>query len=354
MYWLEITVLHGRCDSFVVETNVHYPTDINLLYDAMRKVIFLTADLSERYGLSDWRQNKYNMNHIKRLMRTAQNRKRCHGKTEEQQEECEKKMKQAHREYIKVAQNYLEKAGITIKMLEKQGLREITDSLSIENIHYFVAHAERQINQIDRRVLRGEAIPHHEKVFSIFEPHTEWICKGKAGVPVELGLRVCVMEDQYQFILHHEVMEKQTDDQLAVPMVQKSKERFPNLKITSFDKGFHSGENQKLLSEILNVVALPRKGRLSQQAKAIEASEEFRDARRRHSAVESAINALEVHGLDRCPDHGIDGFKRYIALAVVTRNIHRMGAILKNHEQKIEARKRKKYFNHDGTFKVAA
>ena len=58
----------------------------------------------------------------------------------------------------------------------------------------------------------------------------------------------------------------------------------------------------------------------------------FVNARRAHSAVESAINRLEVQGLDRCPDHGIDGFKRYVALAVVTRNIHRIGAILAQRE----------------------
>lgn len=70
--------------------------------------------------------------------------------------------------------------------------------------------------------------------------------------------------------------------------------------------------------------------------------------------VESAINALEVHGLDMCPDHGIDGFKRYVALAVVARNIHRIGTILKNREQKIEARRQEKYLNRNGTYKLAA
>jgi len=52
----ESEALRGRCDSFVVETNVHYPTDINLLYDAMRKVIGLTANLCNHHGVSDWRQ----------------------------------------------------------------------------------------------------------------------------------------------------------------------------------------------------------------------------------------------------------------------------------------------------------
>ena len=74
----------------------------------------------------------------------------------------------------------------------------------------FIDHGWRQIDQIRRRVIEDERIPHEEKVFSVFEEHTEWVSKGKAGVPVELGLRVCVLEDQFGFILHHRVMEQQT------------------------------------------------------------------------------------------------------------------------------------------------
>ena len=84
----------------------------------------------------------------------------------------------------------------------------------------------------------------------------------------------------------------------------------------------------------MKLVALPRKGKRSQQAQAIEYADDFVKARRQHSAVESAINALEVHGLDRCPDRGLAGFKRYVALAVVGRNIHRIGAILREEEIK--------------------
>jgi len=65
--------------------------------------------------------------------------------------------------------------------------------------------------RFEEEFVLDEKIPHEEKVFSIFEPHTEWISKGKAGVPQELGLQVCVLKDQYGFILHHLVMEQQTD-----------------------------------------------------------------------------------------------------------------------------------------------
>ncbi len=49
-------VLRGRCDSYVVETDVHYPTDINLLWDAIRKVIVMVARLCMAVGGSGWRQ----------------------------------------------------------------------------------------------------------------------------------------------------------------------------------------------------------------------------------------------------------------------------------------------------------
>lgn len=83
---------------------------------------------------------------------------------------------------------------------------------------------------------------------------------------------------------------------------------------------------------------------LSVTRQAVEADPDFIRLRRRHSAVESAINALESHGLDRCPDHGLDGFKRYVALAVVARNIQRLGAILQE-----QARRR-----HRGPYRKAA
>lgn len=201
-------------------------------------------------------------------------------------------------------------------------------------LHGYIGHAERQIDQIRRRVILDEKIPHGEKVFSIFEPHTEWISKGKAGVPVELGLRVCVLEDRMGFILHHRVMQKETDDQVAVPMISECKERFPTLRLCSFDKGFHSPQNQIKLKTELEKVVLPKKGRLSARDKERETDPEFLHARQQHSAVESAINALGVHGLDMCPDHGIEGFKRYVALAVVARNIQRLGAIIRSLEKK--------------------
>ena len=133
----------------------------------------------------------------------------------------------------------------------------------------------------------------------------------------------------------------------------QAKQRFPKLNVCSFDKGFHSKDNQAALKAQLDLVVLPRKGKLSQVAKEEEQAPEFVKARRAHSAVESAINGLGVHGLDVCPDHGIEGFKRYVALAVLTRNIHRIGAIVWNQDME-RAQRKSRYADPDKPVKLAA
>jgi len=125
-------------------------------------------------------------------------------------------------------------------------------------------------------------------------------------------------------------------------MIKAGKSKHSQLSTCSFDKGFHSPDNQTELAKLLETVALPRKGKLSKIAKAKEHTKAYRQAKDKHSAVESAINALEIHGLDRCPDHGIVGFKRYAALAVVARNIQRLGVILLGKEIKAIVRKNKR------------
>ncbi len=237
-------------------------------------------------------------------------------------------IKQAHRDYLAAGLIQLQRAVSTGSELGG------SNPLLLDKLNHYVAHAEVQMDQIRRRVLNEEIIPHAEKVFSIFQPHTEWISKGKAGVPVELGLKVCIIEDQYRFILHHQVMENVTDSDIAISIIEETKKRFPNLRAISYDKGFHSPDNQIGLKKLLEKVILPKKGKLSKTDKAHESEPEFRKLRRQHSAVESAINALEVHGLDICPDHGIKGFRRYVALAVLARNIHRFGVLLSHQDAK--------------------
>ncbi|MGB5747771.1 MAG: ISNCY family transposase [Desulfobacterales bacterium] len=332
--------LQGSCDSFVVETDVHYPTDTNLLFDATRKMISLIAIICSEVGITAWRQSHHNIIQVKRLLRGIQKLKRSTSKDEAKKQKRDKFIVTEHQNYIDVCQGFVLRGKETIRILRELGIVSVTQDLRLSTIEEYIRHAERQIDQIHTRVVLDERIAHGEKVFSIFEPHTEWISKGKAGVPQELGLKVCVLKDQYGLILHHRVMQQQTDDKVAVAMVEGAKDRFENLVGCSFDKGFYSPDNKSRLANVLDYVILPQKGRLSAKDKQIEHSEEFIESRRKHSAVESSINALENHGLDRCLDHGLHGFERYVALSVLARNIQILGHLLQ--QKKLKQQKRRK------------
>jgi hypothetical protein len=317
--------LHGRCDSFVVETDVHYPTDINLLFDAIRKLLVLITGVCGRVGIPGWRQSAHNIRKIKKLFRKAQKMKRSTSKNPAKQAERQLVIKAAHQGYLEVVESFLKKIRQTMTLL-RDG--KLVREQELQELERFLKHAERQIDQIRRRVLEGAIIPHNEKVFSVFEEHTEWICKGKAGVPQELGLRVCILEDQYGFLLYHQVMQHQTDEAVAISMVHETQGRFAGLRSCSFDQGFYTPQNRQQLDEMLDLPILPKKGRLSEADRARQFADAFIQGRQQHPAVESGIHALENHGLDRCPDHGLTGFTRYVALAVVARNLQILGHLV--------------------------
>lgn len=317
--------LNARVDSFVVETDVHFPTDVSLLYDSTRKMLELCGRLCEQCDVSEWRQFGYHISKFKSQCRTIQKIKHSTSKDEQKRNDKEDELVGAYEVLAEMATDYMNRVKRTRDSICDDSR---VNTNNVNELDAYIQHTERQIGQIIRRVVEGEVIPHAEKVFSIFEPHTEWISKGKAGVPVELGLRVCVVEDQHGFILHHHVMVKETDDQVAVEVAKHTKSEYPQVKSFSYDKGFHSPSNQKELRDLVDLVVLPKKGKLSEKRRSEESEPEFKRLRRKHSAVESAINALEVHGLDYCPDHGLVGFERYVAMAVLARNVHHIGAIL--------------------------
>ena len=95
------------------------------------------------------------------------------------------------------------------------------------------------------------------------------------------------------------------DEKTAIDMVRKAKKKFSDMASCSFDKGFYTPDNRDRLNEITDHVVLPKKGKLSVKDKEIQGTKFFIEQRKKHSAVESSINALENHGLDRCLDHGI-------------------------------------------------
>ena len=238
--------LRGRCDSFVVETDVHYPTDVNLLWDAMRCLLRETGRAARRHGVSGWRQWRHQSRLVRRLFNRVRGTRRA------------QRFPVRVKAYLARCGELSARASTAVEALRASG-----DGASCEAIEGFIAHARRQMDQVERRLLLGETIPHEEKVFSIFEPHTRWVSKCKAGTPVELGVPVALIEDQHRFILHHEVLWDGSDLKAAVPMVKAAQERFCDLRVCSFDRNFHSRDNRVRLDDLLDLNVLPKKGYMS-------------------------------------------------------------------------------------------
>ena len=254
----------------------------------MRGLLRSTGRSTGKHGVGGWRQWRQLTRRVRRRFQAVRETRRAKGPQV--------------RAYLRTCRILVGRAESSLKELQAVGLAK----KKVKKIEGFIGHAQRQIEQVDRRLLQGETIPHEENVFSVFEEHTRWISKGKAGVAVELGVPVCVVEDQHRFVLHHEVMWKGSDVDVAVPMIRETQKRYPTLKACSFDRGFHSPGNRVGLDRLLERNALPGKGKLSKANREREAAAAFREARRQHPAVESAINHLEHHGLDRVRSRGAD------------------------------------------------
>ena len=223
-------------------------------------------------------------------------------------------------------------ARMQVSLAELRSLGASTDKIEM-----YLDHAVRQIDQVARRLIKKEVIPHEEKVFSVHEPHTRWINKGKAGVKAELGLPVCYLEDQHQFILHHQVLHEGVESDMIVEFVEQAQRRYPTLDLMSTDRGYWSPRNRAKLDQMLKVNALPKKGGKSKADRARESAPDIAEARRQHPAIESAINNLNHRGLRRVRTHDAEGFVRTVALGVVAANVHRLGQIVKAQRRQYEA-----------------
>jgi len=307
-----------------LQTNVHFPTDLNLLWDALRKCLDAVKIIqSQDYGVKGWRK-------IKELRKRVKSQYRSTSQQVFKGKNIENK--------IASVKAYLEIA----RQLHNRFSDVKTDVDSILALHHFNSYVGKFIDQIDRRILQGQLIPSEEKVYSIFEPHTEWLNKGKSNPSVELGLNVLITTDQNHLIVDYKVLEKQQDVVQIEPLCKRLKKLYPETKIKSHsvDKGFYSKNNKEIMETLVENVVMPKKGKLNKLEALQEGSEEFKKIRNAHSAVESNINMLEHHGLNRCPDKGLNGLKRYVGLSVLAYNLHIIG----NHLIAKERLKQKKKF----------
>ena len=320
----ETAALRLKTDSFVVESNVHFPTDYNLLWDSARKCIETVCVFLGKYKhLQGWRKIKSWKYELKGLMRELGKVTASGGKGKEQRE-------------AKAARSYINKATALYAKLEKElpqlPIADDQDLALVVSLEYFMQLLYKHIDLVERRIIKGETIPHGEKIFSIFETYTEWIKKGKSRPSVELGKKLAITTDQFDLIVDYQVMEHEQDRDIVIALADRILAKY-KIESWSFDKAYWGKENKQLLQLEVPKVIMPKLGKRNKQEEAEETSRPFRRLKNKHSAIESNINELENRGLDRCPNRGYPHFKNYISLGICAYNLKKMGAKLLEEER---------------------
>lgn len=314
----EKTALRLKSDSFVVESNVHFPTDYTLLWDCARKCLDAVSCFLDKYDadtIHQWRKLPNWRYEIKGLMRELGKASVSGGKNKQS------RLIFTAKKYLTKARALLEKLNTTLPELPQNDMQDVSLVITLE---HFVILMDKHIDLVDRRILKGETIPHEEKMFSVFETYTEWVKKGKSRPNVELGKKLLITTDQCDLIVDYQILNEQQDRDVVIELADRVLAK-NSVASWSFDKGFWAKENKELLQLEVPVVIMPKLGKLTQNEKEEENSRSFKRLKNKHSAIESNINELENRGLDRCPDRGIAHFKRYISLGVSAYNLKKIG-----------------------------
>ncbi len=321
--------IHAKSDTYVLETNVHFPTDLNLLWDACRKCLVLLPRLAQHLEHSGWRKAYTWRKQLKTLLRTCGTI--SHGGGAKKRE----RLDAAVTAYLQKAYAVEQKVFASLLLLRPQTCSLLEQNILAE-VEYYHEMLIKHLDLIDRRVLQGETIPPADKLLSLFEPHTEWINKGKVAPAVELGHKLLITTDQYSLILDYKIMTQSSDVKETLPLADRLLARLGDGQIQSWsvDKGFSAQQDRELLELFIPEVIMPQKGRRSQADQARETQPTFRRLRQQHSAIESDIKALEHHGLNRCPDKGWAGFQRYVGLGILAYNLHKIGHRLLEHDRR--------------------
>ena len=307
-----------KVDTYVLETDVHFPTDLNLLWDAGRKCLDLVEKYRDQFGyvLGGWRKLEDWRRRLKACERVAS--KTVFGGGQDK----ERRLRVAVTDYLAVGRELSVKVAESLLGLCDQTIEPAWwDALA-----WFQTMLDKHVDLVDRRLLQGQTIAASEKIYSLFEPHTEWINKGKLHPSVELGHRLLIATDQHRLI-HDYAAPTGADVDQSLPVADRLLGRYGEGQIASlsFDKGFTRKEDRELLELYIPQVVMPKRGKKSEAEALVESTKKFRALRRAHSAVESDINALEHHGLNRCLDLGLEGYTRYVGYGVLAYNLHVIG-----------------------------
>jgi len=328
-----------RGDTFVVKTNIHYPTESNVIGDGLRKILPLAAELAMAHGRDGWRQHEHLLKKVRQLVQKINRAGRAKSQGADRLKPGYQKLLELAKDLLRRARRLLlalafpvDPAVYSLDQLKNAAAPTTRKGLLL---HYVIL-TEKVCDNARRRVLLGETLSNEEKIFSIFEPHTELINRGKQPTPIEFGHKVLVIEDAVGFVVDYQVVANGVLDQdLVVPVMKKLQQRWNGkIQSASFDRAFHTPDNQKALAEIVRTPCIAAKGSEQGRQQQQEGTVAFRQARQDHPGVESAIGALQAgNGLKRCRDRSKRGYDRYVGLGILGRNLHTLGKLLVAQEQ---------------------
>jgi IS5 family transposase len=303
----KIDVSRIRADSTVVESNIHYPTDSSLLWDSYRVLSRLLHAVREAapalcsHRFRD-KKAKNDFVFITRYMRS--------GSTDRQVE--------LKRRYRRLLGHVRRLQGITKSLIpvlvhhEELALR----CIGMELQHYLPL-TQTVCRNTERAALKGEKVPASERIFSIFEEHTELIKRGKSNKPVEFGHAVWLAQARQKFITDYEVMEqKEPDSDLLGEIAQRHKEAFRTFpKVVAADTGFRAGpEEMEKLSRHVETVAVP-----SRSPKGPKMETRWHHFR---AGIEGSISVLKrAFRIATCFYRGFKSFSAAVGMAIFCHNL---------------------------------
>jgi transposase, IS5 family len=319
-----------RVDTTVTETDIHHPTDNTLLWDVVRVLTRLIGRLGKVLpkGIDNFsnrtRCARRRMQEIQRM--TARQR--------------HTQQKGKYRHLIGITQQVVHNARGVLEKTKDQCAVDPVDDIIIGELRRKIDHycqlGARVIDQSRRRVLQGEQVATEEKIYSIFETHTDLIKRGKIQKPIEFGHKIFLAESARGLITQYRVLEGNPADHVHVkPSLQRHQETFGWAPAWySSDRGFFSDENIKACPQVKLVCIPQRGGKRTSQRQAFERSPEFKKGQRFRAGIEGRISVLfRGRGMKRCLAEGRDRFEVLIGAAVLTNNLMNIAHLL-NQKQK--------------------
>jgi len=300
-----------RLDTTVYEANIHYPTDSSLLWDSFRTLARLLQQIQRELPQLALK-HRFHVNKVKKLHLFITRNGSSNNDSKK------RKVKSTYRKLIAHVNWIAEVAHKALGILEQAGYEA-------ELLERYIPIVAKIIHQAEQRVFQGIIIPADQKIYSLFEEHTELLKRGKAGKPIEFGHKVLIAQTDEKFIHHYQVFPKrQEDKELLEPTLKAHEQLFgtgPDVLAT--DKGFYENMEQILkLQENITTVSICKKGRRNQIEYERESTEEFKDGQRFRAGCEGSISVLKrVFNLGRCLFKGFKNYAASVGCAVFCHNL---------------------------------